>query len=279
MRFKMLVGAIMALAVMFSVQSSTPTSADPQCPQPDSALCSLFQSPSPTQLARQRQLDVMYNYLDATIADLDQQWSGWFSRAKLSEPWVQYTIVRPGDVVASQCGKMPGALPVIVSDVNNVFYCRSDKFESSDGATHTGRIIMPLDTFTNMADGNILGTQIPFKSKFSAAVVVAHEFGHSVQAALSDQLHVSTASTMQNELLADCFAGNWAHSQDSAGQLLSGDLDAARAVMNAIGDTNVNDPDHHGTSQERVGAFSLGLSSSPVQCMRAYWPQMVPNLK
>lgn len=279
MRFKMLVGAIMALAVVFSVQSSTPTSADPQCQQPSSTLCSLFPSPAPVQAARQQQLDAMYDYLGATIGDLDQQWSGWFARAKLSEPWVQYTIIRPGDVVTSQCGKMPGALPVIVSDVNNVFYCRTDKFESSDGATHSGRIIMPLDTFTNMANGDILGAQIPFKSKFSAGVVVAHEFGHSVQAALSDQLQVSTASTMQNELLADCFAGNWTHSQDSAGALLSGDLDAARAVMGSIGDPNVNDPDHHGTSQERVDAFSLGLANSPVQCMRAYWPQIAPKLK
>lgn len=277
MRFRMLVGVMVASAVMFLVQSSTPTSADPQCPQPSSPLCSLF--PSPASAAKQQQLNAMNDYLITTITDLDQQWSGWFSRAKLAEPYVQYTIVRPGDMVTSQCNKLPGALPVIVSDANNVFYCRTDKFEGADGATHNGRIILPLETFVNVWDGDILGTQIPAKNMFSAAVIVAHEFGHSVQAALSDQLHVAGPNTMQNELLADCFAGNWAHSQDSGGKLQSGDLDAARAVMNAIGDPNVNDRDHHGTSQERVNAFSLGLDNSPVGCMRAYWPQIGPQLK
>lgn len=273
MRFKPLVGAIVLLAITFLIQAGAPAHADPQCPQPGSALCTLFQTLTPA--SDQKQLDEAADYLVATLADLDAQWTDWFLRSKMQEPWVQYTIVRPGNSVVTDCSvsKEP-----IVTDTQNAAYCSADEFQGKDNKTHKGRIVLPLVALYKIWNGDVFGSQIPNKARFGAAVITAHEFGHAVHQALADQLHVSGPPTMQNELLADCFAANWVHVQDTTGRLLPGDMDAALATIWAVGDFGFDKADHHGTPQERHDAFIHGLDGSPAKCMQAYWPQAFDKL-
>lgn len=90
---------------------------------------------------------------------------------------------------------------------------------------------------------------------FVIPVVLAHEWGHAIQARSN-----FTARTVTKELQADCFAGAWAkHAQDdTVFNVSSADLDLALAGILELRDTpgtsNI-DPKAHGSGLDNVGAM------------------------
>ena len=103
------------------------------------------------------------------------------------------------------------------------------------------------------------------------AYVIAHEVGHHVQKKLNI---LENSSTEQNsidiELQADCFAGLWAYSIKDRGVFLPGEIYEALDAAAAVGDdrvqkstTGVINPETwtHGSSEERVGAFTAGYEN------------------
>ncbi len=117
---------------------------------------------------------------------------------------------------------------------------------------------------------------------FSQAYVIAHEVGHHEQNLLgiSGNVHEARSGMSQAEgnglsvrlkLQADCLAGIWANHANRTRQILEqGDVEEALNAASAIGDdrlqrqTNgrvVPDSFTHGTSQQRVRWFLLGLES------------------
>lgn len=104
---------------------------------------------------------------------------------------------------------------------------------------------------------------------FVIPVILAHEYGHAVQARSAMR-----GRTVTTELQADCFAGAWAkHAQeDRVFDVDSLQLDSALAGVLVLRDapgTSSSDPDAHGSGFDRVSAFQDGYDNGTTPC-KAY---------
>ena len=116
---------------------------------------------------------------------------------------------------------------------------------------------------------------IPFYSEVGDAAigfVLAHEWGHLVQ----ENLGVDFPLTIESELNADCLAGDFAAALYDEGLLEGGtglkpgtDLAEAAEGIFRVGDdpaTAWQDPDAHGTGDERLQAFATGFDGRAEAC-------------
>lgn len=115
---------------------------------------------------------------------------------------------------------------------------------------------------------------------FTAAVVMAHEFGHAIQARTGD---FETLTSVISELQADCFAGAWvAHVVEGGSESFEADvdeLDLAIAGLIEIRDapgSSPDDPQAHGSGFDRVSAFSNGLEEGAGRCAEFREPEGEP---
>jgi predicted metalloprotease len=104
---------------------------------------------------------------------------------------------------------------------------------------------------------------------FAIPIVLAHEWGHAIQARSN-----FTARTVTQELQADCFAGGWAkHAQDSGQyKVNAAQLDNALAAILQFRDTpgmEKTDQSAHGSGFDRVSAFQDGYDNGQTAC-KAY---------
>ncbi|ONI69372.1 hypothetical protein BWI15_22555 [Kribbella sp. ALI-6-A] len=102
------------------------------------------------------------------------------------------------------------------------------------------------------------------------AIVLAHEFGHAVQA----RVGVDAPSVVQ-ELQADCFAGSWTRfaetSTEDSVELTDGALDSAVATILTLRDQPgraATAPQAHGLGFDRVNAFQTGYEQGASQCAK-----------
>lgn len=103
---------------------------------------------------------------------------------------------------------------------------------------------------------------------------VAHEWGHHIQQVMgfdqSAQPELDQGYyTIELELQADCLSGMY--SQDAYARGVIGDkqIREADAIMEAIGDptgTKWDDPDAHGTSEQRQASFTNGFENGLLGC-------------
>ncbi|MFO1123884.1 MAG: metalloprotease [Methylocystis sp.] len=95
---------------------------------------------------------------------------------------------------------------------------------------------------------------------FSA--ICAHEFGHILQYKLDlmDRLNRGQTTVKRSELHADFLAGYFAGLR----KLEKGKFKAAvyAVTQHKFGDTNYNDPNHHGTPEERAQAIIRGFKTA-----------------
>lgn len=137
------------------------------------------------------------------------------------------------------------------SDVEgNAFYC-------SDG------------DFIVYDDDFLLPELVKSLGQSAVGVVLAHEFGHAIQARAGEL----NEPTILKEQQADCFAGAWAAhvARGEADGLTFGDEEIKRGLVAMIQvrdpvDGNVNDPNAHGTGFDRVGAFQDGFTGGVERC-------------
>jgi predicted metalloprotease len=178
------------------------------------------------------------------IADIQKYWSEEFGKIYGKD----YEPVKGGffAVIPSS-----GDLPPCASDASdisgNAFYCatKDDVAWDSEG-------LLP-DLQSRFGD-------------FVIPIVLAHEWGHAVQARSN-----FTARTATKELQADCFAGAWSkHAQDSGVfKVSSGELDAALAGILELRDSPGSskiDRSAHGSGFDRVSAFQDGYDNGPQRC-------------
>ena len=178
------------------------------------------------------------------LGSLDQYWS----EALPAEFGVAYTpperfvYYRPEEGPGPACGDQE-------APPKNAFYCPAGDFIAWDES----------------------GLLIPYyvsSGDFAAAFVLAHEYGHAMQARLPRQEELGVL----RELQADCFAGAWAAWVSQRGYLEAGDLDEATlAVFTArdVPGTDFTDPRAHGSGFERTRAFADGYESGPGRCAPA----------
>jgi predicted metalloprotease len=186
----------------------------------------------------------MAAFLTSVLTDVDGFWAGVFANAGMQENTVNFVFPGPGESVTSACN---GGMQ---SDDNSAFYCPADDtiVVSTDFANRVwqGQVTADPNNTASYASGD-----------FSVALVIAHEYAHSLQA----HLGLDASETRKTELQADCLAGVWGNSAYYKGILEAGDVEEGVAALELIGDYDYSSPDHHGTPAERVDAFMTGYNS------------------
>lgn len=111
------------------------------------------------------------------------------------------------------------------------------------------------------------------------AYVIAHEVGHHVQN-LTGELAARATNQQQIaiELAADCYAGLWAHTLRDAAVFEPGEIIEALDAAAAVGDDRIQQKTRgtiqpetwtHGSSEQRVAAFTAGYETGDIAACRA----------
>jgi len=177
------------------------------------------------------------------IADLEQYWGEQYPTLYNSdwEPISGGFYAVTADSPAPPCTTEPQEV------AGNAFYCSTEDVVAWD------------------SQGLLPSLQEKY-GDFVIPVVMAHEWGHAVQARSN-----FTARTVTSELQADCFAGAWSkHAQDEGVfDVNAADLDAALAGVLDLRDTpgtSKIDPNAHGSGFDRVSAFQDGYDNGLGRC-------------
>ncbi len=219
-------------------------------------------------------------YLKSVLDDLDVAWQGWFSALNIGEASAGRQLIGPGARFTTRCEDADGATLTMTSDFPNALYCALDPGRDGQNNERTGSVILPETTFADIWDGKLMGQRGVLLGDFSAATIVAHEYGHNVMYRLAEAYGLSDAQLPGGnnaELLADCFAGNWGKTVFARDDLSAKEMAQAVVLM-----VSVSDPAPgmgHGTIPERVAAISRGFgktgAGTPGTCLGKYWPEVL----
>lgn len=164
-----------------------------------------------------------------------------------------YFSVDPGDVDPRDYPNGVGCEAAPLEVENNAFYCQAPDTVHSDSISYDRAFLEEL------ADGY---------GQFIPALVMAHEFGHAVQARVG-----APQSSIAIETQADCHAGAWAAWVAAGGaeysQLREPDLDELLRGYFLLRDpvgTSTAVESAHGSYFDRVSAFQEGFDSGPEAC-------------
>ncbi|MGC4934574.1 neutral zinc metallopeptidase [Gordonia sp. DT30] len=228
-------------------------------------------------------------YLSSVLDDLDGTWGPWFEKLGWGNPEPGRVLVEDGRSFHSACKDSDGPI-VVASDTPNAFFCGLDKGRDGAGQRVEGSVILPVDAFVGIWTGTFLvagplDSISGFQGEFTAATVVAHEYGHAVVDRILQAGHLPATSepTGENaELIADCLAGNWAATVLRRDELSVKDIVQAVALIQKIGDPEPGQG--HGTSTQRISAITLGFfghsltqgqgQGQPIGCLSKYWPEV-----
>lgn len=187
------------------------------------------------------------------LASTEDVWAKVFQQ--MGRKYQPPTLVLFTNRVNSACGTASSAV--------GPFYCSGDQ-----------KLYIDLSFFTTMRQ------QLGADGDFSYAYVIAHEVGHHVENLLGilGQAHQQMSRTdkvsankisVRLELLADYYAGVWAHYDDQEYKSLeAGDVEEAIDCAQKIGDNYLQkkaqgyvQPESftHGTSAQRMKWLSLGI--------------------
>jgi predicted metalloprotease len=199
----------------------------------------------------------MVDMVDAIAEDVQDTWQnllgGRYERTRV-------TLFR--DQIRSACG--------FAQSATGPFYCPGDH-----------KVYLDLGFFDE------LQRRFGAPGDFAQAYVLAHEFGHHIQALTGTESQMrqaqrtdpsqSNALSVRLELQADCYAGVWGHSAAQQGraaqgkvELEAGDVEEGLRAAAAIGDDRLQKmatgrvmPERftHGSSEQRVTWFKRGLEN------------------
>jgi predicted metalloprotease len=178
------------------------------------------------------------------LGSVDTYWHQTFAAAGRPAPSVQHVWVAPGAKVDTACGAQAAD--------SSAFYC------PTDDTIYIGQAF--ASAIDHGVASGLPGQQAGFGravGDFAVAYVVAHEYGHNVQAE-TGQLAGRTRA-LPTELNADCLAGTWASWSYGQGKLTDADVKQAVDAALAVGDFDYLSPQHHGTPTERRDALLTGL--------------------
>lgn len=116
-------------------------------------------------------------------------------------------------------------------------------------------------------DSNFLQFFLDEVGDLAPAFIIAHEIGHHVSNIFGWDAP-SVISVVQLELQADCFAGAWVTGASARGLLQPADEDETLEALILSGDPADTwfDPDLHGTSDQRLIAFLVGVFQGGGPC-------------
>ena len=110
--------------------------------------------------------------------------------------------------------------------------------------------------------------------EFAWATVLAHEWGHHIQAVLVFDASGGTDLAagiypIAMELQADCLAGVYARDAEARGEVDPEQIAAAEALIGTVGDpdgTRWYDPGAHGGGEQRMRSFRQGYAGDLAAC-------------
>lgn len=183
---------------------------------------------------------------DPLHAHVDQFWAARFQEAGVTYRSPQ-GVVPFDEPIVTACGRADPAMEA-------AFYCVIDEKIYYSGEFRT-----------------LIENQI---GDFAWVIVVAHEWGHHIQAQLGFDLGIvpdraGEAPPIELEQQADCLAGAYAIDAEITGWLDPGDVEEALYMTEISGDppgTSWNDPRAHGTGDERIDAFMTGYAGGLPNC-------------
>ena len=202
-----------------------------------------------------QQEDKLFKLSKVVLGDTEEVCTAYFS--KNNRQYVKPRMVIYNGATPTACGTGQSAM--------GPFYCPNDQ-----------RVYLDLSFYNDMK--NKLGAA----GESAFAYVIAHEVGHHVQNLLGTLTQVhrlqSRASraeanqlSVKLELQADCYAGVWASQAVKSGLFESGDIEKAFNAAESVGDDRlqkrsqgyvVPDSFTHGTSEQRLQWFKVGLTSA-----------------
>jgi predicted metalloprotease len=205
-------------------------------------------------------------YLTAAFGDIQAYWKETFP-ATYHSPWEPLS----GGIFAAYPGRqspIPGCGtdgPSTYEDVQagTAFYCITGDFMAYDDADGLPGLVDQL-------------------GKEAVAVVLAHEFGHAIQARAGEWDNPGVLKEQQ----ADCFAGAWtAHVAAGGSDLIRFDDSAIRAglvamifVSDPVEGNGLAEEGAHGTGFDRVGAFQDGFEGGAARCATFFTEDRVSKL-
>lgn len=203
--------------------------------------------------ATDEQVDVLARN---ALADLETFWAGQFPDVfgtQFQPLQGGYFSIDPGNADPRE---YPGGIGcgAAASDVeNNAFYCTAPDAPNSDSISYDRAFLAEL--------GAEFGRFIP-------ALVMAHEFGHAVQARVG-----SPGASIAVETQADCFAGTWtrwvAEGDAEHSVLRTPELDELLRGYLQLRDpvgTSALEEQAHGSYFDRVAAFQEGFDDGAGAC-------------
>jgi predicted metalloprotease len=189
--------------------------------------------------ATQAEIETMMNKLAAGRDLLDSFW-----RENLAGQKISY--ISPRTVAFT--GRINTLCGVIGS--GNAAYCE-----------RSNTIYFDVNFFVRMM--KMTAQNLNSDGDMAVIAILAHEWGHAVQA----QIEIGSRVPMVNELQADCLSGAFARYATQKGVLEEGDIKEA-AFAFAVGGDNIPwyAVQAHGDSRMRVGSFSLGFQKGIDGC-------------
>ena len=139
----------------------------------------------------------MEDFLTSVTTDVDAYWMDEFAEAGLPEPRVSYRWIPAGEAASSACGDLGDSAAAYCPGDDTIYI--SEKFATD----------IDQGTLDRVLPGSSQGFGRTY-GDFAVAYIVAHEYGHQVQAELG--LFDRGLPTVNLELQADCYAGTWANS-------------------------------------------------------------------
>lgn len=150
------------------------------------------------------------------------------------------------------------------------FVAYDREIDTGCGATEPDNAFYCGRDHTIYYDAAFLGREFAAHGQYAPVFIIAHEWGHLVQANLGGILQNDEVYSIEIELQADCFAGVYMRDAEDRNLVAEKDLDSAVVALFHAGDeigTAWNDPQAHGTAGERIDAFNEGFSEGIDVCM------------
>lgn len=186
------------------------------------------------------------------------------------------------EVVASTAYRPPGHL--VEYSGSDSPGCIGEKSRDMSGNAYYCASVIPPDRCTTVSanQGYCVGEDViawdkpglllPFFRQIgdlAGALVLAHEWGHLIQARVFPQFNYKTA--IRTELQADCYAGAWALGMKRQGRVNVGSFNQTLDLFENVGggDEAWLDQDSHGNKYQRIRSFTQGFEEDARGCIGA----------
>ena len=217
-----------------------------------------------------------------------------FGSSKPEQPYDGFLTAAFGDIQAFWADAFPEAYGTEFEPLSGGIFaayparqepipgCGSDVDSTYEDVADLGAFYCIAGDFMAYDDDSLMPSLVDELGKEAVAIVLAHEFGHAVQARAGEWEQPGVLKEQQ----ADCFAGAWsAHVASGGSDLIVFDdadvrsgLVAMINVRDPIEGDGLADPQAHGTGFDRVGAFQDGFEGGVLRCKTFFTEDRINSL-